>query len=190
MPPSKAGASARADILLTFGPLGWVLIPLDVGSHLSLALAFRMMVVVAVGALVAATIVRIDPGWLEAPSVLMLALAAPLTPELPLTFAVLLGLSVLADAPHRLALAAVFALVAAVALLIRFDLGVTCAGAVGAFTVVEWRDGRLSRSEAALVAATPLAALVLLFPLVGGPLRDLPRFLYGSLEIVRGYGGA
>jgi hypothetical protein len=156
-----------------------------------MAVALRAIVLLVVAALVGSVVMRLERPLLYAiPIVWLSARASTLTPEIPLLFGVLLILLVTADSSYRTAVTTALSAFSSVALLMRFDLGVICLSAVVCFACFEWRTQRMSLGELGVVAVAFAIGLLALFPLVGGRLYDLPRFLYGSLEIVRGYGPA
>jgi hypothetical protein len=185
------------DIAFTYGPLGFVIAPVDIGSNLIHAMVFRLglhaLWWISVGGLLS----RINGRGSR-----LLFLAGALYSGIQfdragdwnsqLTGVILLtpvGYLVLAYHDRRPVWAVPAMVVAAAALLAKFSLGVACAVAIGVWATLELirapRRGTLGRL--ALLALTYVGTLMALFRAYGGPLDALGEFLRSSLVIGSGY---
>lgn len=182
-----SGLRFGQDLIFTYGPLGFLAHPRDVGDHLALALAFRLLLQLAVLGIAAALLLEERTSGV-ALFLLGLPLYAVLAHELDYE---VLGLStlLLALAVTRTAgwLLIPPAALAAVLLLVKFGSGIAALAEV-CWACVLWllRGGRPAPVAAA--AGTWLVAfLVLSGALVGGP-GAVSAFLERSFQIVSGYG--
>ena len=188
------GLSQGSDILSTWGPLAHLLVPLDIGAHAAQSLLLKLAVNGALAVLVSWVLIRLGAGWLALGFYGALLIATGLLAgallEYQLPFLVLLALLASLDAANRVLVTALCSVLAVTALLMKLTMGLACLSAVATFGWLQWREGRLRGTDAALLGATPVTALAVLFPLTGSRPMDLGRFLSGSLEIAAGYPGA
>lgn len=201
----KMGLNAAADrhmvhgreIAYTYGPLGFVLHPRDMGSNVCHAAAFRMALHLLWWFSIGALLFRI-PGRASRLLfvVAMLCSGSQYEPTLDgnfgLTGVVVLtgvGYLVIAYLDRRPIWALPAVLVSAAALLAKFNLGLACIVAAGVWAILELLRDR-SRSTLrwlCLLAAAYMATLLLLFRAYGGPLGALGDFVRYSLVIGSAY---
>lgn len=186
-----------SDVAFTYGPLGFALKPLDIGPNLRHAIGLRLALTALWWASVAGLLLRIR----GAPRALLFAAAASFagiqfdrgfdwnSSLSNLMLASIVGFVVLAYDSRRLCWALPGAVVAAVALLAKFNVGFVGAGAVGLWGLLELRRDRGAPRLRGLatVAAGYLATLLLLFRIYGGPLDALVPFLASSARISEGF---
>ncbi len=178
------------DLVFTYGPLAWILEPLDIGIHLVVANLIRAAIHATVIAIWIRHVTR--PGQRVAavvvPLLLVTAWAFQPTAEAWVTLAVLVLLHAAVEARHREA-AAVAAALAAVTPFLKLSLGVA-AGVIGVGTAA-WCALDRSRRQVlptllagALTGFVVAAALLLRSPWA---VRDWARL---SLEMTSGYSEA
>lgn len=183
-----------ADVAFTYGPLGRLLYPVDMGNHLRQASLLRFAFAVAF-ALVLARMLRSAGGSLVFAAAALAQVAAfALGLDLPyfgfeyqlmLLLPLLAWVALEARSPAGLATAAA---VATLALVAKTTLGLGCVAAVGtagALAAVH-RDWRLPAAASAAGAATLVAAACLFFPSPG----DALSWMRASLDIAGGYSEA
>lgn len=183
------------DLTWTFGPLAPAVFPLDVGANLAWAVPLRLALHAAWWIAVALLVHR-TRGVL-APIVVVAAMAWASTLETfsaPLLLGCLSWLAV-AQARRRVWPAAVAAALSAVTLLVKFNLGLAAAVAVGAWAVLlvagaprAPRPARAATAAAvALVAAAGVTALLVAWRVAGGPLGVLPAWAADSFRLMQGF---
>ncbi|MGO9918014.1 MAG: hypothetical protein ACLQIB_25395 [Isosphaeraceae bacterium] len=186
------------DIVFTYGPLGFVLVPLEHGSNLVHAVAFRLGLHVLWWISVGVLLFRVrgvavpllfagalsysgiyyDPiGW---------DVNMQLTGPMILTT---IGYLALADVDRRTIWAVPAMVVAAGALLSKFNIGVACTGSIVVWAVIQLSRDRSRRmlGRLGLLALTYIGALGLFFRIYGGPISALGDFLRYSKEVASGY---
>ncbi|QDV38452.1 hypothetical protein [Tautonia plasticadhaerens] len=185
------------DVAFTYGPLGFALKPLDIGPNLGHAIGLRLALTALWWASVAGLLMRVRGAVRP---LLFLASASYAGIQFDggydwnsslsnLMLASIVGFVVLAYDSRRLAWAWPGVVVAAVALLAKFNVGFVGAGAIGLWGLLELRRDRSTprlRGLATLAAAY-LATLLLLFRIYGGPLGGFPAFLASSARISKGF---
>ncbi len=181
------------EIVFPYGPLGDLLVPVDVGRRPAWALLASLLLAVGMALPLA---VAWRAGRVAAP---LLALALfhfayvlGLPKESRVVAVVLLALAAARDDPRlRAALFALAGLAAGFGLLAKFSIGVIGSGALAAGLTVE-----LARREAGARAAVTSALAAFFAPLalalvaVFGSIGAAARWLRGSLELASGYGEA
>ena len=185
------------DTAFTYGPLGFVITPRDLGSNLIHATLFRLGLHVLWWTSVGTLLFRIR-GYVAtvlfaAASVLSGIYFGPkwdvnfqLTGVINLTAA---GYLVLGHIDRRPIWAVPAAIVSAAALLAKFNIGIACAGSIVVWAVIQLlRDRSLHMlGRLGLAALTYVGVLVMLFRIHGGPLDALDEFLMYSHQIAAGY---
>lgn len=186
------------DLVWTFGPLGSAVYPLDIGGNLTWAVPLRLGVMAAWWWAVA-RLVRRTPGTL-APTVLAAAMIFAASFEqfaVPLLTATVAWLAV-ALHERRAWPAAVAAALAAIALLMKFNIGLAGAAATATWGILYVAGpaaapgaagpGRAARLRAvAAVAAVGALTLGGGWWAAGGPLGVLPMWVVASLRLMRGF---
>jgi hypothetical protein len=185
------------DIAFTYGPLGFVLFPVDLGSNLVHAILFRLGLHAiwwtSVGMLLlrirgyAATLlfaaaslysgIHFDPTW---------DVNSQLIGVIILTT---IGYLVLGHLDRRPIWAVPAVVVSAAALLVKFNIGVACTASIVVWVIIELLRDRSLRmlGRLGLLALTYVGALGVLFRIYGGPINALGEFLRSSKEIASGY---
>jgi quinohemoprotein ethanol dehydrogenase len=184
----------------TYGPLGYLLYPLDLGSNLSRALGFGIALSVLAAALGFIGVLRAPStlGALVFVCALTAALraAAPLDPalgasgEYRIAFFVLLALCLTIDMRHHHPLALLATALAAATVLMKLSLGMACAGSLGMYLLLQRRRGQIRSWHVIAYAAGFALAVAALFTLTGNRLADLPDFLRYSLDLIAGQSDA
>jgi hypothetical protein len=185
------------EIAFTYGPLGFVMYPLDLGSNFLHAVAFRvglnLLWWISIGVLLFRMRSRTSMLLFTAGALCSGAQFQPtgdcsfgLTGVIVLTT---IGYLVLAYLDRRPVWAMPAMLVSAVALLAKFNLGIACIVSIGVWAILElMRDRRRSRLWwLCLLAFTYLVALLTLFRIYGGPIDALVDFVRFSLAIGSGF---
>ena len=186
------------DIVFTYGPLGFVITPLEIGSNLIHVIYFRLGLHALWWFSVAVLLFR-TRGY-AAP--LLFAVASSYSgiyydppgwdvnfPLAGATILTTLGYLVLAHLDRRTIWAIPALVVAAAAALAKFNIGVACTGSIVVWAVLELLRDRSPRmlGRLSLLALTYLGAMGVLFRNYGGPIHALPGFLHYSKEIAAGY---
>lgn len=192
---SAKGMVYGKDVLFTYGPLGFALLPkhyADLNVH---AVAFRLGLHIL---------------WWIAAGFLLFRVRGYLTPLVFVAASAFSGMALeqefnfimagalimtttsfllLAELDRRPAWAIPAAIVAGASVLTKFNLGAACTGALGVWSLM-----RLAREpnlrvlgRLTLLAMVYLASLAILFRIYGGPLSALWPFLQGSRELASGY---
>jgi hypothetical protein len=185
------------DIIFTYGPLGFALAPLDLGSNLVHAILFRLGLHILWWTSVGTLLFRIR-GY---GATLLFAAASSLSGiqfgpardfNFGLTGVVILttaGYLLLAHLDRRLLWALPAVIVSAAALLAKFNIGVACTGSIVVWAIIELLRDRSPRmlGRLGLLALTYVVVLGGLFRVYGGPINALGEFLRYSKEIASGY---
>jgi hypothetical protein len=185
------------DIAFTYGPLGFVIAPQDFGSNLLHVVIFRISLHLfwwaSVGVLLFRTRAFVDSLLFASASVLSGVFFGPnwdvnfqLTGVINLT---VMGFLVLGVIDRRAIWGVPAAIIAAAAMLAKFNVGVACAGAITIWGIIQlYREpsarmlGRIS-----LILATYVCILIWLYRVYGGPIGALGDFFKYSSEIASGY---
>lgn len=180
------------DVAFTYGPLGWLFVPADLGHHLFLALAFWLGMQAVFATAVARVLLRASTFGALASTVLLLAsytLGLGADYGLVLTLGLLLLPDLLDSAPRRVPWApALAAALAVVFSLIKISFGLSALALLGSFGVaalVRRRPGG-ARRVGAMVGGAALALAVAL-PLCFEGLGNAWRWLSLQGELARGY---
>jgi len=181
------------DIVFTYGPLGFALMPLDLGSNLVHVILFRLGLHVLWWISVGTLLFRIRGHM----ATLLFAVASvssgpvwdsnySLTGVMILTT---VGYLLLGYIDRRVIWAVPAVIVSASALLAKFNVGSACAGSIVVWGILElFRDQRPRMlGRLALLALTYIGALGVLFRIYGGPISALGEFLRYSQELASGY---
>ena len=181
------------DIIFTYGPLGFVIHPLDVGSNLIHAIFFRLGLHALWWTSVGMLLIRIR-GY----SATLLFAAASLYSGIhlnpvfdtnsKLTGVIILttiGYLVLSRLDRRTIWAVPAVVVSAAALLAKFNLGVACTGAIVVWGIIEFLRERSPRvlGQLGFLALTYVGVVAGLFRMYGGPIDSLGDFLRYSMDI-------
>ncbi len=192
---AAAGMGLRfgRDLIFTYGPLGWLAMPMAVDDNLAWALVFNLALhglLVAVLAVHAAggaweRLAMFAGAWL-----ILLGAGLPREYQWLLLTLILLGTALRAPRPAA-ALAAAAAILAAVFLHIKFSLGVAALATLGLFHLLNLglrnpRAGRRLLEAVAILGAVGAGLAWLLFNNSG----DYRQWLRGSLELAAGYSSA
>ena len=178
------------DLVFTYGPLAWILEPLDIGWHLVVANLVGAALHVAVLVVWIRQVTRPDrrAAALVVPLLLLAAWAFHPTAEAGFTLAALVLLHAAVDGRHREA-TAVVAAVAATAPFLKLSLGVAV-GVIGV-GVTAWcaldRSRRLLLPSLVAGALTGLVVTAAVFLRSPWTIRDWGRL---SLELMSGYSEA
>lgn len=181
------------ELIFTYGPLGWLAMPMAVGHNLFWALVFSLALH---GLLVAALAVHAASGAWERLAMfagawlMLIGAGLPREYQWLLLVALLLG-TALRSPRHAGALAAAAAILGAVFLHIKFSLGIAALATMGLFHLLNLglRNPRAVRrllEAAALLAAVESGLACLLFANSG----DYWLWLRGSWELAAGYSSA
>ncbi len=183
------------DLVFTYGPLGFILHPLEIGSNLIHAIPFRLGLHILWWTSVGMLLFRIR-GFLAtllfAAALLLSGIRLPLDANFGLTGVIILttvGYLVLSHIDRRPMWAVPAIIVSAAAVLAKFNLGVACTGSIAVWAVIELlRDRSLGMlGRLGLLALTYVGTLGLLFRIYGGPINALGEFLRYSQELAAGY---
>jgi hypothetical protein len=185
------------DIAFTYGPLGFVITPRDIGSNIIQAIIFRLGLHLfwwtSVGMLIFRTRGLVSSLLFAAASALSGIHFGPewdvnyqLTGVINLT---ILGYLVLGHIDRRPIWGVAAAIVAAAAILAKFNIGVACTGAGAVWAVAQFLHEPSARMlrRLGLVGLIYVSVLVGLFQLYGGPIDALPHFFKYSHQIASGY---
>jgi hypothetical protein len=178
------------DLVFTYGPLAWILEPLDVGVHLVVANLIRAALHATVVAVWVRQVIRPERrvSAVVVPLLLVAAWVFQPTAEAWVTLAVLVVLHAVVDARHREA-TAVAAAVAAVTPFLKLSLGVA-AGVIGVGLAAWCALDRSRRQVLPTLLAGALTGFVIAAAwLLRSPwtIRDWARL---SLEMTSGYSEA
>jgi hypothetical protein len=187
------GSLPGRDVVFTYGPLGWLLMPAAIQANLMWALAFHLVLqgLFAVGLARALRGLPAGRGFVFV--ALWLAsflLGLSLESRLLLTVALLLAPEL--QAPRRVPWApAVAGALAAFYLLLKMNLGVTAGALIFVFCALLLLRRRPWRGRAIAAAVGGAAVTMLIFvPAVFGTPANFLRWLGLEAEIVRGYAAA
>lgn len=176
------------DLVFTYGPLGFLAFPILVTSTTGIA---SFVYTVAAHTALAAVVLRIlrpRNGWLVTLALAVVVCALPVPPsELPAVvfFAACVWVLQQSSPPANVWMLPAGAAVAALALLIKTNVGLLCL-ALAALTA--WRlPPRGIKAEGSFFALTS-AAIAGLWLLIGMRPGDLPTFLRMSVHLVASYG--
>jgi len=183
------------DVVFTYGPLGFALIPKEYGEVAPQAVAIRLGLMAAWWATLGILLSRVR--GVVAP----LAFAAtaaycgvPIDQEFNLALAgvtifPVAGLLLLADLDRRRAWAVPAAFLAGAAMLTKFNVGVACTGALGLWSLLQLARDRSRRTwiVLGLLGLVYFGSMGFLFRSCGGPLRGLYPFLRASMDLASGY---
>ena len=185
------------DIIFTYGPLGFVIHPLDVGSNLIHATFFRLGLHALWWTSVGMMLLRIR-GY----SATLLFAAASLYSGIHLSpifdtnskltgiiILTTIGYLMLSRLDRRPIWAVPAVVVSAAALLAKFNLGVACTVAIVVWGIIEFLRERSPRvlGQLGFLALTYVGAVAGLFRMYGGPIDSLGDFLRYSMDISSGY---
>lgn len=191
---ARQGWSFGSDLVFTHGPLGYLLHPLDVGSHARDYLVFKITLAAAAAVLVYGVLLRVGinllAGLFYLAVLLSTALALDVFAEHQIVFLVLLSLLLGFEVSVPALIAALCLILSAATLLMKFSAGVICLSIVGAFCGLQWWEGRMRLLVLASVTLVFPVTLLILFPLSGSRLQDLGAYLLSSIELASGYGAA
>ncbi len=184
------------DVAFTYGPLGFALQPKSLGTLDLHATAIRLTLHLCWWTSAAALLFR-TRGY-ATPLVFVAATAVcgaglDMEPNFALNGVVILSVLnflLLAELDRKPAWAVPGAILAAAALLAKFNLGVACAGSLGVWSLMRLaRDpSRRVVGRLALLGLAYVGTVVGLFLIYGGPISALWPFLKASKEIAAGYG--
>jgi hypothetical protein len=179
----------------TYGPLAFLISPLDIGGNLLVAVVFWFVVqVIFAGALLGhvALARRVWPAAAFA-ALYLCATAFDLTSEYHLVVVVLLVLSLAlaAQGKARMGCAALGGALAGACLFIKFTLGVAMLGMLGAVAVsaVVGDRARWWRTTLPMVGGLALSTLVVMITNLGSP-SNLVAWIRASIEISSGFSTA
>ena len=184
-----------SEINYSYGPLGFAVFPLNVGSNLAYAFGLNVGVTLLTAGLGALALYRsasVVRGLLFVGGLTAGLRIAPLvdehlgaSTEYRAYFVVLLALALALSSRRRHALALLATAVAATTLLVKLTVGAACGATVVMYLVIERLRGRTSWGHVALYAGAYVVAVAALFTLTGNRAADLGLFLHYSLEILR-----
>lgn len=192
---SAKGMVYGKDIVFTYGPLAFALLPKQYADLNVQAVALRLALHLLWWTSVGLLLFRIR-GY-AAPLVFVVASAfsgMALEQEFNFILAGALimtttGFLLLAELDRRPTWAIPAAIIAGAAVLTKFNLGVACTSALGAWSLM--RLGREPNlrvlGRLTLLATLYFASLAILFRIYGGPLSALWPFIQGSRELASGY---
>jgi hypothetical protein len=185
------------DVVFTFGPLGFIITPRNLGSNMVHAIMFRVGLHLFWWISVGLLLFRIR-GYVAS---FLFAAAFGLSgiyfgPSWDVNFQLTgvfnltaMAYLVLGHIDRRPIWGVPAAIVAATALLAKFNIGVACAGAMVVWTVIQLRREPSPRMfwRLCLVAVTYVGVLAGLFRIYGGPMSALGDFLKYSSQLASGY---
>jgi hypothetical protein len=183
------------EFVFTYGPLGFALGPKELGSVDLHAVAIRLALHLAWWTSVGFLLFRVRgfaTPLVFAAAMAMSGIALDNEFNFALTGAVILpvlGFLLLAELDRRPAWAVPAAMLAGAAMLMKFNLGVACTGALGVWSLMRLaRDpDRRVLSRLALLGLAYLGTMAGLFLIYGGPISALWPFLQASRELASGY---
>lgn len=186
------GLSFGSDILYTYGPLGYLLDPLDLGRNLVWAVAFGIVFAATLSLVVGWAVGRSAGGWngLIAAVCLSPALRLGLDSDKRLALAALVATVIALERPPARGLSAALAAFAAVATLIRFGLGLIVGATLTLLLLVQWRRGAITWRWLLACGGVGGATLVVGFALAGNRPGDLGAYLHYSLQFATAYNEA
>jgi len=189
------GWSWGRELVFTYGPLGWLINPQDVGSHLLIAGIFSalLQIMLLLGLLRRLFRAVDSRASLSPASVFFFSLlwylgaAAGRRPEGSIVLIMLFLCLDFLDAGHRSSAVAA-GLLLSVTLLIKASLGVSCMllALAGVFILARRKRWQLI----GILAASCAAGLAVLLPLLFDSSRAFFQWISRSLEIIRGYSTA
>jgi hypothetical protein len=187
------GLSFGSQIFYTYGPLGYLLSPQDIGSNLSKSLVFGTALAAATAVLGGWALLRCSSLWRSLIFLMGFAAALRIRPGseerelLPILLA--LALTMEAQQPMHAVIAGATVLAAA-GLLMKFSLGVSCAATLGAYLLLERLRRRVTTGHLAVYATGYACVVALLFVFSGNRAADLGSFLYYSVDLALHYSDA
>jgi hypothetical protein len=184
------------DILFSYGPLGFVLVPMDVGSNLYHAVIWRLFLHGLWWTSIWLVLSRL-PGRIEMVLFAAVCILSGLTRGLDVSSydrsSILLltatSFLLLSYREQRLLWAVPAVIVSAFSLLGKFNVGVAALALLVAWFAAMLVQDHRRRTAAWLagLAGLYVATVALLFRIYGGPLDALPPFLKGSWLIATGF---
>ena len=185
-----------SEIIHQYGPLGYLLFPQDVGSNLLDAFRFGVGLALLIAALAGLALFRCASVLRGLLFIGGLTVALRInclvywtlgaSAEYRVFFAILLALALALNARRGYALALLATVLAAATLLMKLSLGTASAVTVAMYVLIERVRGRLAWKGIMLYAAGYVVAVAALFVLTGNRIGDLGRFIFYSVEIIRG----
>ena len=185
------------DIVYTFGPFGYLSVPIFPFTGWVSAFRFDLVTFLVRVWIMVALVRRVKPYWTAILTVTLLELASvllsPFRPD-QLELAAI-GLALLSFTPGSgFAEGIIFGLVSAFCLLSKFNVGVEVAGLFFCYLGLLQVRSKNSQSQEAKLAYSSLTAfvfgLMILFCFSGASLRDLPLYFWSMLPTVQGYNEA
>jgi hypothetical protein len=175
------------DFTFTYGPLGFVAFPYDMGDMLATAVAWRLILHAFFCVGVGLNVWRcgsVSLGGLLCATIAFGQVRYELTPRILLAESAFLTYSLVAGS-YAAALPA--AALAAVGLLVKFNTGMAGIATLALWYVVMLASGRVKVVGALPVLAVFLATFLGCFRHYGGPLGALPDFFAASVRVASGY---
>jgi hypothetical protein len=178
------------DVAYTYGPLAFVAWPLDIGSNLVTAIAFRLFIH-ALFCLGIGLGLTVGGDWRFGLMFIAGLGLSGVTRNTEYVFMIAVLIFILCAAFQHQPLAALPAApLTAIAILVKFNIGVTCTLGVAAWALLELSSQERRRDfklPFVLFMALGVGIFLLLFRAYGGPLGALPGFLHNSFLLASGY---
>jgi hypothetical protein len=176
------------DLVFTYGPLGFLAIPIFNPHLFGLFALFRLVLGACMGVAVSQLVRPLGVRWWCVPLVLFLVLPAALANEipylLPLTMWLVLALLVEQRQPRGATM--IFSGLAAAIALIKFTYFLMACGVAGLILI----DDVVRRRRLPLYSLIYLAGIVLFWKISGQALGDFPTWLRTSFQIAGAYSAA
>ena len=186
---ASIGARFGADVVYTYGPLGFLLAIEDVGSNFTVGYIFWTIVYSAFAATMSYFVVSRTRRW---HAILGLILGAVVSgyidvERLPQCFVMLLLFLGYEEPRFRSPIIACCGLIAAVGLLMKVTIGVGCLGAMIASTLIPFTSiGQISRRAAVAIISTAMG-FYFAWMILSGSAEGIFSYFYNSLQLSAGY---
>ncbi|MDI4232952.1 hypothetical protein AAFX91_36855 [Bradyrhizobium sp. 31Argb] len=186
---ASTGARFGTDIIYTYGPLGFLLAIEDVGSNFTVGYVFWTIVYSAFAAAMSYFVVSRTQAW---SAILGLALGAVVSgyidiERLPSCFVMLLLFLGYEEPRFRTPIIACCGLIAAVGLLMKVTIGVSCLGAIIASTLVPFTSIRQISRRAAVAIISTAVSFCVAWIILSGSVEGISSYFYNSLQLSAGY---
>jgi hypothetical protein len=178
-------AQAGVDYIFTYGPLGYLMVPLYFPGLFWLKYGWAAAFSLVETLILLRLMTRLPSRWLWAPFVALVLTALPHSEVQFILVLVVAALSCALEERYTFRRFAPIAVLLATLALVKFTflvLGVACVAVLIAFAPQKGR-----RRSALVLVTSVVGASATLWIAAGQSLRNVPRFLWGSLQIAGGY---
>jgi hypothetical protein len=186
------GLSFGSDVMYTYGPLGYLLEPLDLGSNLIRALGFGIAFAASLALIVACSVRRWAGAWNGLICALCLSPALRIRLDSDKRYALLqlIAMTVALERSPARVLTGAIAMFAAVAMLIRSSFGILAVATFTVLLLVQWFRSVLTWRWLLVYGGLYWVTLIVGFAMSGNRLVDLGAYLVYSFQLANAYSEA